>query len=100
MVPPKDAFIRVLIHPRKYFISKLLGGGSFGGFIGHLVHRQATFHVSSSRIDPISMVRIIAFTFLGCWALIIPTLITCFSQDDHLILLDAMAHVETDNSPF
>jgi len=32
--------------------------------------------------------------FLRCWTLINPTLVSCFQQDDHFILLDAVAHVE------
>jgi hypothetical protein len=32
--------------------------------------------------------------FLRCWTLINPTLVSCFQQDDHFILLDVVAHVE------
>jgi hypothetical protein len=46
------------------------------------------------------MVRYATPTFLEYWALINPTLMSCFQQDDHLILLDAMAHVKTDTYPF
>ncbi len=47
-----------------------------------------------------SMVRIATPTFLGCWALITPTLIIHFQHDDYFILLDAIVHVETNTSPF
>jgi len=100
MVPPKDVFICVLIHPRKYFTGKLLTRGSLGGIIGHLVHHQVIFFVSSSTLDLTFVVQIVALAFLGCLALIIPTLIIRFQQDDHPILFYAMAHVETDTSPF
>ncbi len=78
MVPPKDVFICVLVHPRKYFTVKLLTGGSLGEIIGHLVHHQVIFFVFSSMLDLTFVVQIVALTFLGCWALIIPTLITRF----------------------
>jgi hypothetical protein len=38
--------------------------------------------------------------FLRCWTLINPTLVSCFQQDDHFILLDAVAHVEIDTYSF
>jgi hypothetical protein len=41
-----------------------------------------------------------ALAFLGCWALIVPTLISYFQQDDHLIFLDVVARVEIDTYPF
>ncbi len=41
------------------------------------------------------MVQIDAPTFLGCWALISLTFVTCFHKDDHFILLYAITHVET-----
>jgi hypothetical protein len=46
------------------------------------------------------VVQIIALTLLGCWALIIPTFVIHFQQDDHPILLDATTHVEIGSSPF
>jgi galactokinase len=46
------------------------------------------------------MVQHAAPTFLKCWALIALALIFHFQQDDHCILLDVMAHVETDIYPF
>jgi hypothetical protein len=52
------------------------------------------------RFDLLFVVQIIALAFLGCWALITPALVICFQQDDHHILLDAMAHVEIGISPF
>ncbi len=39
-------------------------------------------------------------TFLGCWALIAPAFFTCFQQDDRVILLNVVTHVEIDISPF
>jgi hypothetical protein len=41
------------------------------------------------------MVRFVAPTFLGCWALITHALITYFQWGDHLIILDVVAYVET-----
>jgi len=41
-----------------------------------------------------------ALGFLGCWALIVPTLNSYFQQDDHLTFLDAVAPVEIDIYPF
>ncbi len=78
MVPPKDAFICVLVHPRKYFVCKLLSVGSFGGSIGHLVHRQAILPAFSGRLNLPFVVRTIALAFLRCWALITPTFIIRF----------------------
>jgi hypothetical protein len=46
------------------------------------------------------MAQLVAPSFLGCWALIILALVICFQQDDHHILLDAMAHLEIDIFPF
>jgi len=46
------------------------------------------------------MVRHATLAFLGCWALIIPVIVSHFQQDDHPTLLDAVAHVETDIYPF
>ncbi len=57
--------------------------GIFGGSIGCLVHYQATLLVSSNGLGLSSMVRTIAPTFLGCWALMTPTLGTPFQQDDN-----------------
>jgi hypothetical protein len=47
-----------------------------------------------------SMVQNVAPACLGFWALIVPTLVTHFQQDDRPILLDAVAHVKTDTSSF
>jgi hypothetical protein len=38
--------------------------------------------------------------FFLCWVLIDPTLVFHFQQDDHLSLLDAVAHVEIGIYPF
>ncbi len=40
------------------------------------------------------MVQLVTPAFLGCWALMIPTLIFPFQEEDHPILLDVVAHVE------
>ncbi len=44
------------------------------------------------------MVLITTPTFLGCWALIAPTLVTHFQHDDCSILLNVVVHVETSTS--
>jgi hypothetical protein len=46
------------------------------------------------------MVRFVALAFLEHWALIIPTLISHFQQNDHPTLLNVVAHVDIDISPF
>jgi len=46
------------------------------------------------------VVWIIALAFLGCWTLIILAFVIGFLQDVRLILLDVVAHVETNTSPF
>jgi len=81
-------------------LDKLFSEGSFGGSIDHLAHHQATFPISSNRFGFLSMVWIVTPAFLGCWALITFPLVIHFQQDDHLILLDVVAHVETDISLF
>jgi hypothetical protein len=47
-----------------------------------------------------SVVRHATPTILGCWALIAPALVFHFEQDDHLILLNVVAHVKIDIYPF
>jgi hypothetical protein len=81
-------------------LEKLLGAKSFSGFINHLACRQATLLASSGKLTFPSIVQTIAPAFLGCWALITPTILIRFQQDDHPILLDAIAHVEIGTSPF
>jgi hypothetical protein len=71
-------------------LEKLSGLGSFGTIVGHLVCCQVILPTSSRGLNLPSMVQCIAFTFLGCWALIILPLISCFQQGDHPILLDAV----------
>jgi len=68
---------------------------SFGGYINHLTCCRAIILVFSSGFDLPFVVWIIAPTFLGCWATIVPTIVTRFQQDDHTIFLDVVAHVET-----
>jgi hypothetical protein len=79
---------------------KLLGVGSLGGSISHLVHCQATFLTSSNGLDLVSMVQIVAPAFLWYWALIAPAFVTHFQQDDCLILLEVVGQVETNISLF
>jgi hypothetical protein len=47
-------------------LEKLLGVGSFGGFIGHLAFCQATLLVFSNKFGLPLRVWIIVFPFLGC----------------------------------
>jgi hypothetical protein len=68
--------------------------------MGHLAHHQVIFPTSLKELGLPSVVPHVALTLLGCWALITITLIIHFKQDDHPILLDVMAHVETDIYPF
>ncbi len=81
-------------------LEKLLSARSFGGSINHLACYQATLLASSSKLSLPFIVWTIALAFLGCWALIIPTFVICFQQYDHLIILDAVAHVEIGTSSF
>jgi hypothetical protein len=57
-------------------LEKLHGVGFCDGSIGHLVSCQAIFPTFSSGFSFLSIIRIVAFAFLGCWALITPTLVT------------------------
>jgi hypothetical protein len=75
-------------------LEKLFGVGSFGGSICHPTHCQAILAFLGKLGFPF-VIWTIAFAFLGCWALIIFTFIIHFKQDDHLIILDAITHVET-----
>jgi hypothetical protein len=59
-------------------LEKLLNARSFCGFIDHLVRHWATFFASLGKFGLPSIVKTTACAFLGCWALIVPTLITCF----------------------
>ncbi len=59
-------------------LEKSFSAGSFGGSIGHLARRQTTPPTSLDKFDLPSTVQTIAPTFLGCWALIAPTLVTHF----------------------
>jgi hypothetical protein len=49
-------------------LEKLLSVISFSGSIDHLACRQTTFPTSLSGLGLPSMVRIVAFVLLGCWA--------------------------------
>jgi hypothetical protein len=57
-------------------LEKLLGGGSFGGFISHLACHQATFLTSLGGFGLLSIVWIATPIFLGCWALITLAFVT------------------------
>jgi len=46
------------------------------------------------------MVRLVAPTFVGYWALIILALVFCFHKDDHSTFLNALAHVKTNTDPY
>jgi hypothetical protein len=59
-------------------LEKLFGVGSFGGFINHLVRCHAILVASLSELDLLYVVWTIAFTFLGCWALVTLALVICF----------------------
>jgi hypothetical protein len=59
-------------------LEKLLGAGSFGGFIGYLAHHQTTFFASLGKFGLLFVVQIITLAFLGCWALISLTFVTYF----------------------
>jgi hypothetical protein len=81
-------------------LEKSLGVGSFDGYIGHLLHCQTTFLASSDMFNLPFVVWTTTFTFLGCWALGALALIFRFQQDNHLIILNAVTHVETNTSLF
>ncbi len=59
-------------------LEKLFGVGSFGGYISYLACRQAIFLVFLGELGLPFVVQIVAPTFLGCWALITFTFVTCF----------------------
>lgn len=44
--------------------------------------------------------QIVALAFLGCWALIVLTLVIHFQQDDHPIFLNVVTHVKSGISSF
>jgi hypothetical protein len=46
------------------------------------------------------VIQLVTPTFLGCWALIIPTIVVCFQRNDRPILFNVMAHVKTTIFPF
>jgi hypothetical protein len=59
-------------------LEKLLGVRSFGASIDHLTHHHATFLAFLGKLGLPFMVRTVAFAFLGCWALIVPTFVIHF----------------------
>jgi hypothetical protein len=79
---------------------KLLGSRSFGTTMGHLAHHQVVLPIFLKGLGLPSVVRHVALAFLGCWALIAITLVFHFKLDDHLTLLNVVAHVETNTYPF
>ncbi len=56
-------------------LEKLFGGGSFGGFISHLVYCHAILIAISGGLGFLPVVQTTAPAFLGCRALIIPALV-------------------------
>jgi hypothetical protein len=80
-------------------LEKLLGAGSFGGFIGCLACHLILLAFSNG-LGLFSIVWIATSTFLGCWALIAFAFVICFQQDDHPILLVVITHVEIGICPF
>ncbi len=81
-------------------LEKLLGARSFHGSIDHLTCCQATLFTSLGGFGLPYVVWIIAPAFLGCWAFNALALVIHFQQDDHLIFLDAITHVQTNISSF
>jgi hypothetical protein len=73
-------------------LEKILGLGSFGTIVGHLAHCQVTFLTSSGGLGFPLVVQCAILAFLKCWVLIIFALVSHFQHDDHLTLLDAVAH--------
>jgi hypothetical protein len=77
--------------------------------IGHKIfqHYNASFSSSLNHFTyffkglglPL-MIQLVAPTFLGCWALSIPTVVICFQRNDHPIFLNAMAYVKIVTFPF
>jgi hypothetical protein len=59
-------------------LEKLLGARSFASSIDHLAHRHTTLLASLGGFNLPFVVWIVAPTFLGCWALIVPTFVTRF----------------------
>ncbi len=83
-----------------FTLEKLLNVGPFEGCFDHLVHCQTIFFISLGGLSLPFVVRIATPRFLKCWALIAFTFIIHFQHDDHPILLDVVAHVEINTSPF
>jgi hypothetical protein len=82
-------------------LEKLLGAESFNEFIDHLICHHATFLTSLNRLNLFFVIQItVALTFSRSWTLIALTFIIHFLQDDHLIFLDAVTHVEIGTSLF
>jgi hypothetical protein len=81
-------------------LKTLLGVGSFGIMVGHLVHCQVILFSFIKELGLSSMVQLTTPTFLRRWAMITPTFVICFRQGDHIILLDAMAHIKNETFPF
>jgi hypothetical protein len=59
-------------------LEKLLGAGSFGGYINHLTHHQAILLAFLGGLSLCFIIRTTTLTFLGCCALIALALITHF----------------------
>jgi hypothetical protein len=59
-------------------LEKLLGVGSLGGSIGHLIHCYVTFLIFSNGFNLPFVTQTVTHAFLGCWAMIIPMLVNHF----------------------
>jgi uncharacterized membrane protein len=81
-------------------MEKLLGMGSFGITMGHLACRYVILPTSLRGLGLPLMVRLVVPTILGCWTLIAFTRVTCCQRNDHHILFNLVAHVETNIFPF
>ncbi len=68
--------------------------------VGHLAYCQVILLAFSRGLGFPLAVQLVAPTFLGCRALITPTIFIRFQLDDCFIPFDAMAHVEINIFPF
>jgi hypothetical protein len=81
-------------------LEKLLGSRFFGTTVGHLARRKVILVVFWRGLGLPLMVWYATLTFLECWALIAPALVSHFQQDDHLTFFDVVAYVEIGTYPF
>jgi hypothetical protein len=59
-----------------------------------LACHQVILLIFKKGIDIPLVVELVALAFLGCWVLLTLALVIHFQQDDHLVVFDAMAHVD------